>query len=49
MGSISGIFTLRKRLVLLAPPSSSVLTPSLCSELRFFYQDGASHLFPEAW
>ncbi|PSS19931.1 hypothetical protein PHLCEN_2v3104 [Hermanssonia centrifuga] len=21
----------------------------LASELRFFYQDGASHLFPEAW
>ena len=20
-----------------------------CSELRFFYQEGASHLFPEAW
>ena len=19
------------------------------SELRFFYQDGASHIFPEAW
>jgi hypothetical protein len=24
-------------------------TLSYFSELKFFYQDGASHLFPEAW
>lgn len=27
----------------------SRLTKSNTSELRFFYQDGASHLFPDAW
>lgn len=27
----------------------AILIRLLCSELKFFYQDGASHLFPEAW
>lgn len=44
-----GIFTLRKRYDNLP---NSWLTVQLFiwnSELKFFYQEGASHLFPEAW
>ncbi|KAI0661560.1 proline iminopeptidase [Cubamyces menziesii] len=39
---LRGIFTLRKRPVYPAFHTRS-------NELRFFYQEGTSHLFPEAW
>lgn len=47
---LRGIFTLRKRFALLSSHSSSTHSPCpSTSELRFFYQEGTSHLFPEAW
>ena len=45
---VSGIFTLRKR-YLAWFVNCGLILKTLTSELRFFYQNGTSHLFPEAW
>ena len=49
--STRGIFTLRKRYFqrYIACQDNCSDNQYLSSELKFFYQEGASHLFPEAW
>ncbi|KAF7312386.1 Proline iminopeptidase [Mycena indigotica] len=46
---LRGIFTLRKRFLISSTPDEAPTNRSTYSELDFFYQNGTSHLFPEAW
>ncbi|KAJ3510975.1 hypothetical protein NLJ89_g4373 [Agrocybe chaxingu] len=46
---LRGIFTLRKRWIFICIIFADLGLTRCSSELKFFYQDGASHLFPEAW
>jgi len=49
--TLRGIFTLRRRLIhsIAYAKARMLIIPLVYSELAFFYQEGASHLFPEAW